>query len=209
MHVDAKYGQLDADTLLFLQHFDAPAGAKVLEVVANEEFSADILTDNGYQVTAVDLRAFDHFLPHRYNRIQADFLDVELPGNFDAAFSTSAIEHFGLFVYDAPVTDWDYDSKALSKIYRLLKPGGVCWITVPYGKNFVTAKDWRVYDAVTLQERLIKKFLVDKKIFFKSADAVCPDLGGPVPLVAEEAANEYSLGETHPHVTVLLQLRKP
>lgn len=206
VNIDPKYGQLDADTLLFLQHFVASPGATVLEIGANEEPSADILTDNGYKVTAVDLRPAEICTQHK--RIVGDFLTTEFDEKFDCCFSTSAIEHFGLDVYGSKV-DSTYDKQAATKMYHLLKPGGRCWITVPYGRDYEVARDWRVYNQRTLHTRIIQAFVVEKKIFFKSADALCPDMGGEIPIVAEKDADQYANGETHPHVTVLLQMVKP
>ena len=213
--VDPKFGELDCDTLMVLSKLDLAPGSSVLEVGANEEPTACILTGNGHRVTAVDLRPHrDPAMPVDHLRLEGDFVRLApalRAEQFDAAISTSALEHFGLGTYGEYdlVVDPDYDAKAVASVRRLLKPGGLFFVTVPYGCRFYTSgTHWRVYDKTALQERIIQDFTVVEKVFFKSADAGCPDDGGrPVPLVREEDADAYEPGD-HPHLTVYLCLQK-
>src|SRR5205085_663193 len=98
---------------------------------------------------------------------------------------TSAIEHFGLCVYGQQEYVENYDKQAMSWIYHLLKPNGLCYITVPYGKELRDDGHWRVYNKAAIQDRFIGKFLVEEKIFFKSGGCSCPDIKG---IVAESDA---------------------
>lgn len=207
---DPKYGSLDADSAMVLKEWtenyepQPPMGLSILEVGANEEDLASILAENGHRVLGVDLRPWNAKIKN-YVRMEGDFVALApyLDCRFNVAVSTSAIEHFGLNVYGSPVVE-DYDAQAMNEIYRLLVPGGRCYLTVPYGREFKENGHWRVYCRKTLQDRLIGGFEVMKKIFFKSGGCVCPDVDG---IVEEKDANEWS-GDP-PHVTVLLKLRKP
>ncbi len=213
--INPSYGDLDNDTLMVLSRFNLPTGSSVLEVGANEEPTACVLADNGYRVTAVDLRPpRESGLPVNYVRLEGDFVTLASSlrnGQFDACISTSALEHFGLGTYRGfeKTLDPYYDVKAVEVIYTLLKPGGLFFVTVPYGREFtVNAPHWRVYDREALRERIVRDFEVVEKVFFKSADAGVPDDGGyPVPLVREEDADQFEPGDK-PHLTVFLCLRK-
>ncbi len=94
----------------------------------------------------------------------------------------------------------------MGAIWSLLRPNGTCYLTVPYGKEYIVhGKDWRVYHAASLQERIIQDFKVEQKIFFKSAHAACPDDGEAIPLVEENVANDYD--GSPPHLTIFIKLR--
>lgn len=222
--ISNKYkNDLDADTLMFLHHFDEPKGSHVLEVGAYEENSSYILADNDYTVSGIDLRKRDS--AQNYMHLTGDFVaafthslredcEVKLP-KFDTAFSTSAIEHFGLNCYDAPIKDEDYDIKAMRGMYAMLKPGGTCYITVPFGREFSVMPDWRVYDWKTLQSRIIGRFRIKLMRLFKSGDCVGLEtykheycFGHQVPLVQWNRGVQFH-SPTHPHLTVFLKMSKP
>lgn len=205
MIADAKYGQIDADSGMVLKHWgDHTPPCNVLEVGANEEDLAAIFAEQGHNVTGIDLRPWGTTFKN-YTRMEGDFVALAplLQPDFDVAVSTSAIEHFGLNVYGSPVVE-DYDAQAMAAMYRLLKPGGTCYITVPYGSTFLDdGGHWRVYNRETLQQRIIGEFAIEEKIFFKSGGCVVPDVDG---IVAESDADAWS-GDP-PHVTVFLRMRK-
>lgn len=206
-----RYKVQDCDTMIFLNHFAEdflPTRSntiKVLEVGANEEDAARILTSVGVDVLAIDLREESGYITERnHQRIIGDFVQMAfyLSRDFDVIYSTSAVEHFGLPVYGSPKIEC-YDQIAMSWMHGLLKPGGICYITVPYGKEFQDEGDWRVYDETSLQQRIIGEFAVEKKIYFLSGGCCCPDRDL---IVEEKDANAYS--GRPPHVTVFLKLRK-
>jgi len=181
----------------------------VLEVGANDEYAANILTDNGYNVLGVDL------LPHKlkekcnYTRKVIDFCGADLERCFDCIFSLSAIEHFGLTTYGDKENDLPYyDVVAMHKMYSMLNHGGTCYITVPYGKYHLThGVHWRVYNKESLRSRIVQKFKVEKICYFTSGSAI---IGGvcrnPYQPVIEKEADRYS--GYPPHVTVLLKMKK-
>ena len=205
LNISEIYGNLDADTQMVFKHFQEPSNSLILEVGANEEFIGNILTENGYRVLGVDLREQVGVHFHKYIRLEDDFVSSApyFHPNFDSAISTSAIEHFGLVVYGQQILVKDYDIQAMDAIYYLLKKGGSCYITIPYGREFIDNEDWRVYDKYSLINRIIRLFNVEKKIFFLSGGCGCPDDNG---IVKEVDADNYS--GRPPHVTVFLKLRK-
>ncbi len=229
--IDPIYNDMDADIERFFHHFNEPKESLILEIGCNQEWAAHILTDNGYKVMGIDLLSHHHSVPPvNYFRLRGDFCELARPRTgsglppplspttsiamdesfvsilpqFDAIFSTSAIEHFGLRTYPGCPGIPDYDAQAMRYMHNLLKPGGSCYITVPYGKDFITHNsDWRVYNAKALNERIIGNFSVDVKEFFKSDECLCPSKGREV---TEEDANQY--GGDPPHLTVFLKMRK-
>lgn len=213
--IKPEYGGQDPDTMMFLHALEEQPPCRILEVGANQEYSCRILADNGYDAVGVDLNPHDACLPHNYLRIQTDFVRLGrylLYSQFDVAFSTSALEHFGLGTYgDADlIRDPDYDQKAVRLVHMLLKPGGTFYVTVPYGKHYlVHGIDWRVYNQGALEQRIIWPFKVEKQMFFKSAECPVPsyDVFEGIPLVLPEVAAEFDPG-SNPHLTVFLKLRK-
>lgn len=217
LDIDPSYGEQDADTLMFLRHFDEPERSDILELGAHEEDAASILHDNGHVVTGYDLRPrpgakYFHFardFVKDYEQIRGHEEHIIL---YDCAFSTSAIEHFGLDCYGGPV-DSSYDYKAMEGVYNLLKPGGKCYLTVPYGKSFAVEPNWRVYDHDALQKRIIQRFEVLTRIYFKSGDTMgvhVPDerVWDGIPIVSEQDANRYD-NPRFPHLSIFLKMRKP
>jgi SAM-dependent methyltransferase len=78
-------------------------------------------------------------------------------GAFDTIVSISTIEHIGLdntLLYTTDGTKQEDDAagfrSAVREFRRLLRPGGVCFITVPYGK--ACKRGWfQVFDAAMVQ----------------------------------------------------------
>lgn len=81
---------------------------------------------------------------------------------FDAVVSLSVIEHIGLdttiYSHPTPVEEQDLEGylAAVAEFRRVLKPGGSCLITVPFGKRDV--RTWlQVFDTPML-DRLVATF---------------------------------------------------
>jgi SAM-dependent methyltransferase len=158
----------DPETRLFLSEFDEPEGSRILEVGSHDSPIASMLSASGFNVIGVDLRECDQ--RPNYEHVKGDFCNLKEPirqrflGAFDAVVSVSAIEHFGLSaVAEVPSYKALYDVIAMRYVYDFLKPGGVCYLTVPFGGRFVElGLHWRTYDWASFNDRLVQDFLIEK-----------------------------------------------
>lgn len=165
-HIIKEYTISDPEASLFFSLFDEPPGSKVLEIGSQHSPIASMMAKAGFQVTGVDLRGCDQ--EPIYQHIQSDFCALPVSflrenlGTFDCAVTVSAIEHFGLNTYGEGVNREYYDVMAMRYIYDLLKPGGVCYITLPFGGKFVTVgPHWRVYDWAAFCDRIANDFIIE------------------------------------------------
>ncbi|ABB24701.1 class I SAM-dependent methyltransferase [Pelodictyon luteolum] len=122
--------------------------------------------------------------------------------SFDVVVSVSTIEHIGLDntkLYTSDVTkkenDVDGYLSAITEYKRILKPGGLCLITVPYGKPEV--QDWyQVFD-----ERMVTQLIDAFHPAEYSVDYFGYGLDGWFRTVAENVANaeffDYNKGHRY------------
>lgn len=175
-----EYKIFDPEAALFFPLFDEPAGSKVLEIGSQHSPIASMLAKSGFNVTGIDLRGCDQepiykHITSDFCRLPVEFLKENM-GSFDSAVTVSAIEHFGLNTYGEGKSRTNYDILAMRYIYDLLKPGGVCYITVPFGGKFVVVNPhWRVYDWSAFVDRLVGDFNIE---FFKLGVAENFELNG-------------------------------
>jgi len=152
-------------------------GARILDVGSPKELAAILAYHRGYEVVATDILPEEVSLNRRYAHAQG--LDGQGPGRvhsevqdgraltytdncFDAAYSVSVLEH---------IPDRG-DSAAIRELIRVVRPGGVVVVTVPYDRRyretFVEGPVYerkpigsepvffeRHYDRETLAERLL------------------------------------------------------
>jgi SAM-dependent methyltransferase len=207
----------DVDAEQFWEAFEAPPSARVIEVGCNDSYVANMLQEMGYKVCGVDLRPYgasgEGVMSHgcNYQFMQADFTTLDMNimnGTFDVGVSISAIEHFGLGTYGEQPSP-DADVIAMTKIYNLLKPGGTCYVTMPYAKDFVVwGIDWRVYNEPSLRARIIQRFeVVDERHFFSWGFNEGEFFAEQGDVITKEQADEWP--PYPPHCTVLLVLHKP
>lgn len=204
----AEYRTKDPEAALFLDFFDEEPGGMLLEVGAQHNNVASMLASQGYRVIGVDLRPSDQ--NPGYVHVTGDFCAIchVWNGLFDIAVSISAIEHFGLNTYGEGKTREYYDVVAMRRIYDMLKPGGVAYITMPFGGKFVEVKPhWRVYDFGALMDRIVQDFQIEL-FSFRVAEAfrfgtVEYKMGDAIPM-------EHVLYNTQgfPGVSCILKLRK-
>ncbi len=168
-----------AETRYILQHLDLSPGQRVLDIGSPKLLSLFLAARVRAEVHATDL--VDYFFPRydvyshvalghdrsRYHMGREDARELAYPSaRFDRVYSISAIEH---------IPD-DGDSRAAREIARVLVPGGIACLTVPwsdhgYLEEFKRRGDpdayWapgegdtvffqRAYDRETLEQRLVR-----------------------------------------------------
>lgn len=147
---------------LYPQFIDFPSGGAVLEVGCSE---ADWLTPMkasrpDLHLTGIDVRPCER--PGADVLIQGDVLTHEFEdAQFDAVVFISALEHVGLGHYGDPV-DPEGDTKAMARVARWMKPGGVVYFDVPWQPDpgySVVGTSHRIYDQATLVSRLSEGFI--------------------------------------------------
>lgn len=204
----------DPEASQFLEYFDEPPGLGLLEVGAHDVPLATVLHDSGYRVTSCDLRAYDGPVRSGHRHIVGDFCDLPLPifrdfiARFDVIVCVSALEHFGLGAYGDRPREM-LDVIAARTMYQFLKPGGVCYITVPVGGRYVIdQRGWKVYDWPSLLDRVVQDFNVE--VFVANITEACILDGVKLELgtsVSWEAIIRNVFG--FPGISGLLKLRKP
>ncbi len=157
--------RLDPDLRAFVTRFRAVRGQRVCVVGAHDEDSANTMAREGLDVTGIDLRAYDEDLPAcNFNYIRGDFCNLpefhaREVGKFDHFVCLSALEHFGLGSYQEGIRHPYYDVIAMRKAWDLLKFGGMAWVTVPFGAQFMeVVPHWRTYDYHSAMERIVQDF---------------------------------------------------
>ena len=168
-----------AETRYILQHLDTRSGQRVLDIGSPKLLSLFLAARLRAEVHATDL--VDYFFKRyalysrvalgrdqgRYHMRREDARNLTYPSaHFERIFSISAIEHIA----------GDGDSRAMQEIGRVLAPGGIACLTVPwsdhgYLEEFKRRGDpdvyWapgdgdavfyqRAYDRDTLERRLVK-----------------------------------------------------
>lgn len=207
------YGVHDVDVALFLDNFAIRPASRVLVVGCREEATANMLAEIGLDVTGVDLRGYEDVQGHcNYMCIKDDFCNMNRSlnfGNFDAAVLLSCIEHFGMNVYGEGFTHRYYDIIAMRKVWEVLKPNGVVYLTVPFGGYYLEHwPHWRIYDMASFKDRLANGFEIEKVLSASAGfDLVLAgkqrELGE---FLEQEEVNHYS--GIPPSISTFVMMRK-
>ena len=140
----------------------------VLDVGAKEGLpSTDLLLNNKNIVYTIDINTSEVNQPNE-NLIlkKGDIRATPFENNFfDAVIAVSTLEHVGISGrYGIAESDEEGDFKAMAEIFRILKPGGCVFITVPYGVGRSLPLN-RLYSSDRIT-KLFEKFIVTKNDFF-------------------------------------------
>jgi SAM-dependent methyltransferase len=142
--------------------------AAILDVGSVESTVPLSLAGLGYQVTALDLRAYPFEHPN-LEVVVSRLEDFERPpASFDAVLCISTIEHFGLGWYGEARQADDSDRQAMARLRELTRPGGTLVLTVPYGRARVDDVQ-RTYDAAGLAA-LLDGWDVQDRTIVRQAD---------------------------------------
>ncbi len=144
--------------------------SKVLDLGCMESVLPLFLAGLGFQVTGFDFRQYPYRVPN-FKFIQGSILDLPFEkGYFDAVTCVSTIEHIGIGFYNDPKDNLSSDIKGMLEIKRVLKPGGLSILTVPFGKTSINNQQ-RIYDQQGL-DKLLVGFSVNTIKFFKNIQVV-------------------------------------
>lgn len=127
-------------------------GARILDLGSPKDLAAMLARHRGYEVVATDILPQAIHLSERYARAQrlhgrgrglvhSEIQDgralTYADGSFDAAYSVSVLEH---------IPDRG-DSEAIRELVRVVRPGGVVVVTVPFDRRYrETFVDGPVYE---------------------------------------------------------------
>jgi SAM-dependent methyltransferase len=124
-----------------------PKGSRVAILGCHGDLLTTILPTLGYEVDGIDVKPFPLGIKN-FHFHQEDIRTTSFASSFfDAVIGISTLEHVGLFDGDE-----EGDKKTVAEIRRILRPGGICVITVPFGqKHTEILMKQRVYDASSLK----------------------------------------------------------
>lgn len=130
-----KFFDNDFELKVLLNHLEVEPYHKILEVGCNDTELSNTLHSIGCEVWGVDVIKNNEA---KFKFIHGNFQDIELPESyFDIVIDISAIHHFGLGNYKDKI-DPDADMVSSKKIYKVLKPNGLFYISMDrIGKEYI------------------------------------------------------------------------
>lgn len=137
---------------------------KVLDVGCADggNFLAPTLAALGWQVYGIDIRPFKLTHPN-FRHVRGDIRRTDFSDAFfDYAYAVSTLEHIGLAGrYGISRDDAEGDVKAVREVRRVLRPGGIFLVTVPFGVGGIVRPTERVYSA-TMLSRLLEGWRISE-----------------------------------------------
>jgi SAM-dependent methyltransferase len=120
----------------------------------------------GFKVIAIDRNVPDKKNAERIRIVTTDIRNAAFADNcFDLVTCVSTLEHIGVKGrYGVKKADPDGDFSAMAEIRRILKPGGIALITMPFGKHDVLPVN-KCYNS-TISRRLFSGFQILKSQYF-------------------------------------------
>jgi SAM-dependent methyltransferase len=142
-------------------------GSLVLNVGCSESLLDHEMLAMGYRVVGLDIRD-DPWRNRRTLFLKEDILSSSIPDCIlDAIVIVSTIEHVGLDAYGQTVIREDGDLMAMKEVSRMLRPGGLVFLTTPFvGAGISAGSSFeRQYDPVRLGT-LTSRYKVEKEDYF-------------------------------------------
>src|SRR3972149_509343 len=136
---------------------ELPKGSKIAILGCHGDLLTTVLSCLGYEISGVDVKPFP-LKCENFHFYQDDIRRTRFADSFfDAAIAISTIEHVGIFDGDD-----DGDKKAVAEMSRILKPCGICLITMPFANEHTRIPmQQRIYDKSSLKH-LLADLEIDK-----------------------------------------------
>jgi SAM-dependent methyltransferase len=116
-----------------------PAGASILEIGGGTGYQARRLSQDGYQVTSIDVPNSNYANQQEFDVQAYDGVNIPFPsGSFDVVFSSNVLEH---------VLELE---RLQNEMKRVLRPGGYCVHLMPTGS-------WRFWTSCAHYMELIQR----------------------------------------------------
>jgi SAM-dependent methyltransferase len=142
---------------------------RILDIGCCESPLAIKLNDLWFDSWGVDVRDYGVDYP-KFIKCDARNLSMIPSSSFDMVMAVSTIEHIGLVStpYNSnncidSTFDEDGDLKVISEMVRVVKPGGMILVTLPYGTGCAELNSWmRFYNKNRIQKMVNRKLVIDK-----------------------------------------------
>ncbi len=157
-----------------VQKLDGLPRGKVADVGCTDpnNFPASTLATLGWQVYGIDLREYPYEHPN-FRLVREDIRWTSFPDAFfDCAYAVSTLEHIGFASrYGITANAPQGDIEAAREIWRIVRPGGLFLLTVPYGRVRGAIKPTeRIYDNSRLGE-ILRDWVVRSRVYYQQDNA--------------------------------------
>lgn len=149
----------------------------------------------GHDVLAFDRLDVHYRVQHpRVTKLVADILERPLGGRtFDQMVNCSSVEHVGLAGRYGSFDAVDGDIEAMAILAEHLKPGGRHILTIPVGRDLISAPQHRIYGEERLPRLLAPYEIAEEQYWHRTLDGwVQTDRA--TALAVQGSASFYALG---------------
>jgi len=169
---------------------------KALDVGCLNSPISSILVSLGFEVTGIDLRPYIQYTLDNFSFINDDFSRIQLLDlTYDLIVLCSTVEHIGLLGRYENRDDQDGDLLAMKKVFRLLKPKGVCLLTIPIGQDGIYTPWHRIYGKERLPKLLDQFSIIESRFFIKKNNMKWSISNLEDALIFKGSGSKYALGQ--------------